>query len=38
MCTKPGRLQYAFLLPWDVVPTALDVTTHDGEITVRMLL
>lgn len=38
MCIKPGRLQYAFLLPHDVVPTALDVTTSDGEITVRMLL
>jgi hypothetical protein len=38
MCSKPGRLQYAFLLPHDVVPTALEVTTSAGEITVRMLL
>jgi hypothetical protein len=38
ICSKPGRLQYAFLLPHDVVPTALDVTTSAGEITVRMLL
>lgn len=38
MCSKPGRLQYAFLLPHAVVPTALDVTTPGGEITVRMLL
>ena len=37
MCNKPGRLQFAFVLPRDVVPTAVDVTA-DGQITVRMLL
>ncbi|MGH3676332.1 MAG: hypothetical protein ACRDU5_11455 [Mycobacterium sp.] len=38
MCNKPGRLQLTFLLPHDVVPTAIDVTTLDGQITVRMLV
>ena len=38
MCSKPGLLQFTFLLPQDVVPTAIDVTKFDGEITVRMLL
>ena len=37
LCDKPGRIQFAFLLPSDVVPTAMDVT-HDGQITVRLLL
>ena len=37
MCNKPGRLQFGFVLPRDVVPTAMDVTA-DGQITVRMLL
>ncbi|HET9565328.1 MAG TPA: hypothetical protein VFP27_12690 [Mycobacterium sp.] len=37
MCNKPGRLQFAFVLPQDVVPTAVDVTA-EGQITVRMLL
>ncbi len=37
LCDKPGRVQFGFVLPSDVVPTALDVT-HDGQITVRMLL
>lgn len=37
LCSKPGRIQFGFVLPDDVVPTALDVT-HDGQITVRMLL
>lgn len=37
MCNKAGQLQYAFLLPNDVVPTAMDVTA-DGRIMVRMLL
>lgn len=38
LCNKPGRLQFTFLLPQDVVPTAMDVTTLDGQITVRLLL
>lgn len=35
---KPGPVQFSFLLPHDVVPTAVDVTTFDGRITARMLL
>jgi hypothetical protein len=37
LCDKPGRIQFGFVLPSDVVPTALDIT-HNGQITVRMLL
>lgn len=37
MCHEPGRLQFAFVLPRDVVPTAVDVTMN-GQITVRLLL
>lgn len=37
LCDSPGRIQSSFVLPDDVVPTAMDIT-HDGEITVRMLL
>ena len=37
-CTKPGPLQWAFLLPADAAPTALDVTTLDGQILVRLQL
>ncbi|WP_349268657.1 hypothetical protein MPNTM1_03671 [Mycolicibacterium parafortuitum] len=36
-CDEPGRIQFAFLLPEDAVPTALDIT-HNDEITARMLL
>jgi hypothetical protein len=36
LCNKPGRVQFTFLLPDDVVPTAMDVTTLDGQITVRL--
>jgi hypothetical protein len=35
---KAGPVQFTFLLPHDVVPTAVDVTTFDGQLTVRMLL
>jgi hypothetical protein len=38
MCTKPGRLQFAFLLPQDAVPRALDVTRPNGQIIVRVLV
>jgi hypothetical protein len=38
LCNQPGRLQFTFLLPQDVVPTAMDVVRVDGRITVRMLL
>lgn len=37
LCVKPGRIQFGFVVPTDVVPTAMDVT-HNGQITVRMLL
>lgn len=35
-CARPGPLQWAFLVPGDVVPTALDITTADGQILVRL--
>jgi hypothetical protein len=38
LCNEPGLLQFTFLLPTDVVPTAMDVVKADGRITVRMLL
>jgi hypothetical protein len=38
LCSKPGRLQFTFLLPRGAVPAAMDVTTFDGQITVRLLL
>lgn len=38
LCNNPGVLQFTFLLPQDVDPTAMDVTTLDGQITVRLLL
>ena len=38
LCNKPGLLQFTFLLPQDVVPEAMDVTTLDGQITVRLLV
>jgi len=37
LCDKPGRIQFAFVTPSDVVPTALDLT-HDAQITVRLLV
>lgn len=37
LCNLPGPVQFTFLLPDDVVPTALDVT-NNGQITVRMVL
>jgi hypothetical protein len=38
LCNQPGLLQFTFLLPQDVVPTAVDIVAFDGRITVRMLL
>ncbi|RDH75467.1 hypothetical protein DVS77_26025 [Mycolicibacterium moriokaense] len=38
LCNQPGRLQFSFLLPQNVVPTAMDVVQVDGRITVRLLL
>jgi hypothetical protein len=37
-CLRPGPLQWTFLLPGDVLPTALDVTDLNGRIIVRLLL
>jgi hypothetical protein len=38
LCSSPGLLQFSFVLPNDVVPTAMDVVQFDGTITVRLLL
>lgn len=38
LCSEPGLLQFNFVLPQDVVPTAMDVVEFDGAITVRLLL
>ena len=38
LCTQPGLLQFTFLLPQDVVPTAVDVVQLDGRITARLQL
>jgi hypothetical protein len=37
-CTRPGPVQFSFLLPQDVVPTAVDVTNLDGRIRLRLQL
>ena len=37
-CVRPGALQWTFLLPDDVLPTAVDVVGSDGRIVVRLLL
>lgn len=37
-CEKPGLQQFSFVLPHQVVPTALDVTTPEGRLLLRMLL
>ncbi|MGE2834650.1 hypothetical protein [Mycobacterium sp. SMC-4] len=37
-CARPGPIQWAFTIPDGVVPTALDVTTYDGSILVRLQL
>ncbi|MET0896586.1 MAG: hypothetical protein ABWY45_01615 [Mycobacterium sp.] len=38
ICGTPGPVQFSFLLPGDVVPTAVDVTDAQGRILVRLLL
>lgn len=38
LCSQPGLLQFAFLLPQDAVPTAMDISGFDGSITVRLQL
>ncbi|MGB3486323.1 MAG: hypothetical protein WBB07_29390 [Mycobacterium sp.] len=37
-CARPGPLQFSFLLPGDVVPTAVDVTDLQGRLVVRLLV
>lgn len=37
-CTGTGAVQFSFLLPDDVVPTAVDVVNLDGRIRVRLEL
>jgi hypothetical protein len=37
-CTKPGPVQFTFLLPQGAVPTAVDVTDFNGRILVRLTL
>lgn len=37
-CTKAGPVQFSFLLPGDAVPTAVDVTAPDGQISLRLEL
>jgi len=37
-CTKPGPVQFSFLLPHDAVPTAIDVADFNGRIRVRLEL
>ncbi|MCV7215549.1 hypothetical protein H7J51_09650 [Mycobacterium crocinum] len=37
-CTRSGPVQFTFLLPDDVVPTAVDVVNLDGRIRLRLQL
>jgi hypothetical protein len=37
-CTQPGPVQFTFLLPREVVPTAVDVTDFSGRILARLTL
>jgi hypothetical protein len=37
-CSKSGPVQFTFVLPQDAVPTAVDITTADGQIMLRLLL
>jgi hypothetical protein len=38
LCSQPGLLQFSFLLPQNVIPTAMDITAFDSSITVRLML
>ena len=38
LCSQPGLLQFSFLLPQNVIPTAMDIAAFNGSITVRLLL
>jgi len=37
-CTKPGPVQFTFILPRDASPTAVDILDYRGRITVRLPL
>jgi hypothetical protein len=37
-CSKPGPVQFTFVLPQDAVPTAVDITTGNGQIKLRLQL
>jgi hypothetical protein len=37
-CSKPGPVQFTFVLPQDAVPTAVDITTGNGQIMLRLEL
>jgi hypothetical protein len=37
-CSRPGPVQFTFVLPRDAVPTAVDVTDFSGRILVRLTL
>jgi hypothetical protein len=37
-CSKPGPVQFTFVLPQDAVPTAVDVITPTGQLMVRLQL
>ena len=37
-CSKPGSLQFNFLLPSNVTPTAVDVTDGNDGILLRLML
>jgi len=37
-CSKPGALQFNFLLPRDVNPTAVDVTDGSDAVVLRVML
>jgi len=38
LCSQPGLLQFSFLLPQNVIPTAMDIAAFNASITVRLLL
>jgi hypothetical protein len=37
-CSAPGPVQFTFLLPRDITPTAVDVLSYDDRIMVRLEL
>ncbi|BBX16594.1 hypothetical protein CRI77_24005 [Mycolicibacterium duvalii] len=38
LCTAPGPVEWAFVIPADIAPTAVDVTTTGGSIVLRLQL